>query len=126
MKLIQADPVVAKGWYAGPWNSDLAISVGYANQGVNEPHLHTRITEIYLVACGSAEIRVDQQTISLHPGDMLTLEPGEAHTFLSNTPDYFHFVIHTPGLQGEEARTEKNSVPRQQLGLGVEVDWRDK
>lgn len=48
---------------------------------------------------------------------MLTLEPGEAHTFLSNSPDYFHFVIYIPDLQGDVARTEKISVPRQQLVL---------
>lgn len=117
MKLMQADPAAVKGWYAGPWNSELEISVGYASQGVDEPHYHTCITEIYLVARGTAEIRVEQQTFILHPGDMLVLEPGEAHTFLSSSPDYFHFVIHTPGLQGEEARLEKISILRQQLGL---------
>jgi quercetin dioxygenase-like cupin family protein len=115
MKLMQADPAAVKGWYAGPWNSDLGISVGYANQGIPEPHYHTRITEIYLVACGSAEIRINQQNITLHPGNMLILEPGEAHTFLHSSSDYFHFVIHTPGLQGEEARAEKVKVSVAQL-----------
>ena len=117
MRLEHTDSAVAKGWYAGPWNSELEISIGYANRGVDEPHRHTLITEIYLVARGTSSIRVDQQTFTLNAGDMLVLEPGEAHTFLSSSPDYLHFVIHTPGLQGEEARFEKTSVPRQQLGL---------
>jgi quercetin dioxygenase-like cupin family protein len=117
MRLEQANPAVAKGWYAGPWNSDLKISVGYANQGVDEPHRHTRITEIYLVARGASTIRVEQQTIQLNAGDMLVLEPGEAHTFLSSSPDYLHFVIHTPGLQGNEARAEKINVLKEQLGM---------
>ena len=117
MRLEKADPTTAKGWYAGPWNSNLDFSVGYANQGVDEPHLHTRITEIYLVARGTAQIRVGRQTIHLSAGDMLSVEPGEAHTFLTSSPDYFHFVIHTPGLQGEEARREKSAVTRLELGL---------
>jgi len=117
MRLEKADPTAAKGWYAGPWNSNLEISVGYANQGVDEPHLHTRITEIYLVARGTAQIRVGRQTIYLSAGDMLSVEPGEAHTFLTSSLDYFHFVIHTPGLQGEEARREKSAVARLELGL---------
>lgn len=117
MRLEKADPPAAKGWYAGPWNSNLDISVGYAYQGVDEPHRHTRITEIYLVACGTAQIQVGRQTIHLLAGDMLIVEPGEAHTFLSSSPDYFHFVIHTPGLQGEEARREKIAVARLELGL---------
>lgn len=117
MRLEKAKKSAKKGWYAGPWNSDLTISVGYANAGIDEPHLHTKISEIYLVARGTANIRVEQETITLTPGDMIVLEPGEAHTFLSNSPDYFHFVIHTPGLTGERARNEKTAVSRTHLGL---------
>ena len=62
MLLKKADFHVDKGWYIGPWNSDIAVSIGYANAGIDEPHLHSRITEIYLVANGSAEIRVEKET----------------------------------------------------------------
>jgi quercetin dioxygenase-like cupin family protein len=117
MRIERADPNTAKGWYAGPWNSDLTVSVGYANAGVDEPHVHNRITEIYMVARGEAEIRVEQETIALEAGDVIVIEPGEAHTFLSNSPDYFHFVAHVPGLSGEKARAEKALVPRSRLGL---------
>src|SRR5512139_1294598 len=82
MRLAQADLAAAKGWYVGPWNSDLPIAIGYANAGIDEPHVHVQITEIYIVARGTSEIRVEQETITLHAGDMIILEPGEAHTFL--------------------------------------------
>lgn len=39
-----------KGWYEGAWNGPLPLSVGFANAGIDQPHLHTRITELYLVA----------------------------------------------------------------------------
>jgi mannose-6-phosphate isomerase-like protein (cupin superfamily) len=117
VRLEQANHSAPKGWYAGPWNSDLAISVGYTNEGIDEPHVHTKISEIYLVARGTAVIRIEQQSITLHPGDMLIVEPGEAHTFLTSSPDYFHFVIHTPGLAGDEARGEKTAVSRSRLQL---------
>ena len=106
-----------KGWYFGPWSSDLNVSVGYANKGIDEPHVHSEITEIYLVARGTAEIRVEQKTIELQPGDMIAIEPGQAHTFLSSSEDYFHFVLHTPGMEGEAAKAEKITVSRKQLGL---------
>ena len=73
---------------------------------IDEPHVHQQITEVYLVARGTADIRIERQTITLTAGDMLAVEPGEAHTFLTSTPDYFHFVIHTPTLVGEQARGE--------------------
>jgi len=117
MRIERADGASAKGWYAGPWNSALAISVGYATTGIDEPHEHTRITEIYLIARGTARIRIEHETMELAAGDMLIVEPGEAHTFLSSSPDYLHFVIHTPGVTGEAARREKNPVARARLGL---------
>ena len=106
-----------KGWLAGPWDSDLAISVGYATQGVDEPHLHTTVSEIYLVARGSSSLRVESETIELTAGDAVIVEPGEAHTFLSSSDDYLHFVVHSPGLAGDEAVHEKELVPRSRLGL---------
>lgn len=117
MRIEQANQNTDKGWYIGPWNAALPISVGYAHAGIDEPHLHTEINEIYLVAQGTAEIRVEQKTITLSPGDLLLLKPGEAHTFLSSSPGYFHFVIHTPGLTGERAQKEKTAVSRSRLGL---------
>lgn len=117
MRLERADPSKAKGWYCGPWNSNLPISIGYANTGVDEPHVHSQVTEVYLVARGTADVRVGHETIRLTSGEMLVVEPGEAHTFLTSSPDYFHFVLHTPGLAGEAARTEKSPVQRVQLGL---------
>ena len=117
MRIERAAADVAKGWYAGPWNSDLTISVGYANAGIDDPHVHSRLTEIYLVARGESVMRVEHETVTLQAGDMIVIEPGEAHTFLSSTPDYFHFVIHTPGFQGTEARAERSPVPRTRLDL---------
>lgn len=117
MRIERADPNAPKGWYLGPWNSDLAVSIGYANEGIDEPHLHTRITEIYMVARGTSVVRVEGQTITLEAGDAIVVEPGEAHTFLTSSVDYFHFVLHVPGLAGEEARAEKKQAKREQLGL---------
>ena len=73
-----------------------------------QPHLHRQMTEIYLIARGSAELRVDNQTVALSAGDMILIQPGEAHTFVSSSPDYLHFVLHVPGDLAEDvARNEK-------------------
>ena len=117
MRVATADLCAAKGWYWGPWNSNLGISVGFADTGVDEPHLHRRMTEIYLMARGTAEMRVETETVFLSEGQVIAIEPGEAHTFLSSSPDHLHFVIHTPGLEGDEARADKVAVPRARLGL---------
>jgi mannose-6-phosphate isomerase-like protein (cupin superfamily) len=117
MRVEKADPQAAKGWYLGPWNSALDAAVGYANTAIDEPHRHRRTTEVYLVARGEAEVRVEQQTVRLKVGEVLVVEPGEAHTLVGCSSDYFHFVLHLPGLPAEEARADKVLVPRDQLGL---------
>ena len=95
----------------------LKVSVGFANEGVDEPHLHKRMTEVYFMACGTVEMRVGTQTVELTEKQVIVVEPGEAHTFLSSSPDHFHFVIQVPGLVGEEAKADKIVVPRSHLGL---------
>ncbi len=117
MLIKHAEAAAAKGWYAGPWNSTLSVAIGYANEGIDEPHVHTRVTEIYMIGRGTSTMRVEEATVTLEAGDMIVIEPGEAHTFLSSSPDYFHFVAHVPGLPGDEARAEKRPAPRSRLGL---------
>ncbi len=117
MRIEKADPQKMKGWFLGPWNSGLDIAVGYANQGLDEPHIHHRITEIYLIARGEAQIRINEQTITIRERDMLLVEPGEAHTFLSSSPDYYHLVIHTPGLDEADVAEERELIDRSKLGI---------
>ena len=91
-----------KSWFSGPWNSKLPIPVGYANEGINEKHYHTEMYEIYLVAIGSSVIEINNKKINLKAGDMITIEPGETHTFLESSKDYYHFVIHTPFVKNDK------------------------
>jgi len=93
---------IDKGWFTGPWNSAVPIPVGYANAGVNEPHHHVHMVEIYLVASGMSTAVVNHQAIQLQAGDMLVVEPGESHAFIQNSDDYFHFVIQTPFIPGDK------------------------
>ncbi len=117
MRIEKANSNVAKGWYLGSWDSNLDMAIGYANEGVDDPHLHRRMTEIYFMARGTVEMRVEMDTITLYEDDVIVINPGEAHTFLSSSSDHFHFVIQAPGLHGTEAKADKVLVPRSRLGL---------
>ena len=55
-----------------------------------------------IVASGATVTGVAEREIRLGPGDMLVVEPGEAHTFLSSTEDYLHYVIQAPFLAGDK------------------------
>ena len=87
----------AKGWLDGPWRSDLPISIGYATRAIDEPHRHERQTEIYLVAAGTANARVDGAEVDLGPGDVLIIEPQEIRSFAAASSDYRCFVLAAGG-----------------------------
>ena len=100
-----------KGWFAGPWDGPLPIALGYAGRGVDEPHVHDEMFEIYLVARGSSVATVDGRRVELMAGDALVVEPGESHTFVSSTDDYLHFVVPAPFVDGHK-RAAKPVAPR--------------
>lgn len=117
MRLERVDPASPKGWLAGGWDSSLPVSVGFATEAIDDAHVHAEVTEVFLVAKGRAKARVRSADVELVAGDVLILEPGEAHTFLHASDDYLHFVVHAPALTAEHARAERSSVPRTDLGL---------
>ncbi len=68
MKLYQPDDRLAKGWFAGPWDSDLEIAVGYASTTVDQPHYHRTMREVYLFSRGSSTMLVDGKRIEAQKG----------------------------------------------------------
>lgn len=99
----------AKGWLIGPWNSQVPLPIGYANQGIAERHYHRQMYEIYLVARGTSTAVVAGKSIALMAGDTLVVEPGEVHIFTESSPDYFHFVVQTPFVAGDKVLVTEQS-----------------
>ena len=102
MILATIDTTQPKGWFVGPWNSQVPIPIGYANQGIQELHYHAEMYEIYLVAKGTSTALVNGNEVALQAGDMLVVEPGEVHTFSASSPDYLHFVLQTPFVHNDK------------------------
>ena len=102
MIYLETDLTQTKGWFLGPWNSDLSIPIGWATQGIDEPHLHAQMNEVYLVARGHSTALVNGEEVNLKVGDVLVVEPGEVHTFTKSSPDYLHFVLQSPFVKGDK------------------------
>jgi mannose-6-phosphate isomerase-like protein (cupin superfamily) len=93
-----------KDWFIGPWDSDVPVALGYADEGVDDPHVHDSMYEIYFIARGTSSALVDGQLVDLQAGDVLVVEPGETHTFVDSSDDYLHFVVQAPFVQGDKRR----------------------
>ena len=99
---VTIDKTKSKGWFLGPWNSNVPISVGYATQGIGEKHIHRQMFEIYMVASGTSTVVVDNKEVKVKAGDVLVVEPNEIHTFLRSSTDYMHFVVHAPFVKDDK------------------------
>jgi mannose-6-phosphate isomerase-like protein (cupin superfamily) len=91
-----------KGWFVGPWNSEVPIPVGYANEAIDVKHYHAQMYEIYLIAQGTSTAIVAGKEVDLAAGDILVVEPTEVHTFKNSSANYLHFVIHTPFIKDDK------------------------
>jgi mannose-6-phosphate isomerase-like protein (cupin superfamily) len=116
MRVYRVPPGDAKGWLTGPWESGLPVSIGYASEGVDEAHVHPQLAEVYLVARGTSQLRVGAQTLELSAGNVVVVDAGEAHTFLTSSPDSMQFVLHVPAPP-PGSDTHKTLVDRSTMGL---------
>ena len=107
MKVYTSSRDEPKGWSVGPWNSAVPIPIGYANQGINEAHYHAVMHEVYLIVRGASTALVGGQEVRLAAGDILVVEPGEVHTFLESSEEYFHFVLQIPFTPGDKHLPEE-------------------
>jgi mannose-6-phosphate isomerase-like protein (cupin superfamily) len=87
---------------------EFPFPVGYAIKGINEEHYHEHMFEIYLVAQGQSKIVVNDTELTLSKGDVLVVEPGEIHMFVSSSGDYLNFIVHAPFIQGDKVSTALN------------------
>ncbi|MCU1368658.1 MAG: hypothetical protein JWN39_4297 [Ilumatobacteraceae bacterium] len=91
-----------KGWFVGPWDSTVPVAVGFSDRGVDDPHVHGEMFEIYLVARGTSTALVGERLVELAAGDLLVVEPGEPHTFTASSDDYRHFVVQAPFVHDDK------------------------
>ena len=69
---------------ASPANSSLTrhslAEIRHPPGTASQEHYHTEAEEVYYVVGGQGAVRVDGETRSIGPGDVVVIVPGERHT----------------------------------------------
>lgn len=86
----------SKGWAVGPWNSSADFAVGWAREPRDVPHLHERVSEVYIVVAGTGTLLGGSSEHDAGPGDVFFIKPGEPHGWLRTSPDFLIFMVHCP------------------------------
>lgn len=56
-------------------------------------HAHGAMWELYYVLSGTSQMRTDEETVELEPGDSYLCRPGLAHQLINNSDADFVFVV---------------------------------
>lgn len=56
------------------------------------PHYHEDMQEVFIMLCGTAQITVDDVTVTLQAGDTITIDPGEVHTMTNPGADEVDYL----------------------------------
>ena len=56
-------------------------------------HFHEDMQEVFVLLCGSVEMRVDDQTVSMTPGDTVLVEPREIHRMCNTGSDTAEYIV---------------------------------
>lgn len=61
------------------------------------PHRHATSVEVYVARRGVCELVVNGQRHTLRPGDVLLMEPGDAHELTNPGPEPFELLVFKTG-----------------------------
>lgn len=63
-------------------------------------HIHPHATESYEVIEGRLDVYVNDEWMTLNPGDRVTVEPGVPHTFRNTSPEVTRvYNVHQPAMR---------------------------
>ena len=102
VQVLLPDNDVDKGLFAGPWDSNLDISLGYADTGVDIPHNQNAMMDIHFFARRDVNMLIEGVEHHFPEKSGLIIETGDLHTFVDSSPNHYHFMTQKPGPRGEE------------------------
>lgn len=81
-------------------------------RGVLPPHLHRRTREVLYLIQGQGLFRLGTAAFPLRPGSVVRVEPGQVHTFSSDSESLaVFFVVTTPRWDESDRVVADDLVP---------------
>ena len=91
-----------EGWHLAEAGSPIQVGVKSAVTPFGGKHLHKTMAEYFLLLAGDLRLWVNGETLEVKKGDLVLVEPGEAHQVLQASPDALLLLLMPPPVEGDK------------------------
>jgi quercetin dioxygenase-like cupin family protein len=101
MKMIRR--LLAKeGWHLGEVGLPIQVGVKFGASPFGKKHLHRTMAEYFLLLAGDLRLDVNGEILEIATGDLVAVEPGEAHEVLHASPDALLLLLMPPPVADDK------------------------
>jgi len=93
-----------EGWHLREAGWPIQVGVKSGATPFGHGHLHRTMAEYFLLLQGSLRLRVDDREIGMKQGDLVVIEPGEAHAVIHASRDSLLLLLMPPPVQGKRQK----------------------
>jgi len=91
-----------EGWSFSEAGLPIQLGVKFGRTPFGKKHLHKAMAEYFLLLEGRLRIQVGEEILEMKKGDLVLVEPGEAHAVLSASPDALLLLLAPPQVAGDK------------------------
>jgi quercetin dioxygenase-like cupin family protein len=90
-----------EGWHLAEAGLPIQVGVKFGASPFGKKHLHKTMAEYFLLLAGDLRLNVNGEILEVAQGDLVVVEPGEAHEVLHASPDALLFLLMPPPVEGD-------------------------
>jgi quercetin dioxygenase-like cupin family protein len=91
-----------EGWHLGEKGLPIQVGVKFGASPFGKKHLHRTMAEYFLLLAGDLRLDVNGEILEIATGDLVAVEPGEAHVVLHASPDALLLLLMPPPVAGDK------------------------
>lgn len=91
-----------EGWRLGEAGMPIQVGVKFGSSPFGKKHLHKNMAEYFLLLAGDLRLGVNGKVLEVEAGDLVVIEPGEAHEVLAASADARLLLLMPPPVANDK------------------------
>lgn len=96
-----------EGWHLAETGLPIQVGVKSGATQFSCGHRHRTMAEYFLLLRGRLRLRVDDREFAMKQGDLIVVEPGEAHAVIHASRDSLLLLLMPPSVAGDKVELEE-------------------